>query len=144
MTLDEIRASWEKDCEIDELNPDKSSAISPNLHAKYLGELMNYKLKLTKTNFELNQLTAKKAKYYRGEMTKEELVENGWDQWQYKTLRADIPALLDADSEIQLISSRVEYLKVVTQYLESVLGEIRTRSFHLKNIIEWQKFRAGN
>lgn len=144
MTLDEIRAQWETDCSIDDLNPDRSSAISPNLHAKYLGELMQFKLKLTKTNFELCQLRSKKAKYFRGEMTREELEECGWEQWQYKTLKSEVEALLDADQEVQTITARVEYIKIGVQYLESVLGEIRSRSFHIKNIITWAQFRAGN
>jgi hypothetical protein len=144
MNLDEIREQWETDCSIDDLNPDRSSAVSPNLHAKYLGALMTYKLKLTTNHFEMSQLRAKKAKYFRGEMTREELEENGWEQWQYKTLKSEIESLMDADVDIQTVTARVDYLKTVIYYLESVLGEIRTRSFHVKNIIEWQKFRAGN
>ena len=143
MTLDEIREQWETDCSIDDLHPDKASATSPSLHAKYLGELMNYRLKLTKTQFEFSQLRAKKSKYFRGEMTREELEENGWEQWQYKTLKSEIESLLDADTQTQTILARVEYLRSVIYYLESVLGEIKSRSFHVKNIITWTQFRAG-
>ncbi len=104
---------------------------------------MNFRLKHTKTQFEYSQLRAKKAKYFRGEMTREELEENGWEQWQYKTLKSEIEQLLEADTQVQTILARVEYLKSVIYYLESVLGEIKSRSFHVKNIIEWNKFRAG-
>lgn len=143
MTLDELKQNWEQDCVIDDLNPDKSSASSPRLHSKYLNELMTYRLRLTKTQFELSQLKAKKSKYFRGEMTKEELEEEGWEQWQYKTLKSDIDSLMEADKDIQTILARVDYVKTVIVFLESVISEIRNRSFHLKNIIEWQKFRSG-
>lgn len=143
MTLDELRESWEQDCHIDDQKPDVASARSPHLHAKYLNELIGYKLKLTKTQFELAQMTAKKEKYFRGQMTKEELEELGWQQWQYKSLKSDIDSLLSADLDIQTITARVEFLKAAIYFIESVLGEIRTRSFHVKNIVEWQKFRAG-
>lgn len=144
MTLDELKTAWEQDCNIDELNPDRSSARSPQLHSKYLNELLDYRLKLTKTNFEYSQLKSAKARYFRGEMTKEELDLKGWEQWQYKTLRSDIESMIDADPEAQKIEARVEYLKAVITFIESVMSEIRNRSFHCKNIIEWQKFRAGS
>lgn len=143
MTLDELREAWTVDCEINDQKPDAESARSPHLHAKYLNELIGYKLKLTKTQFELAQMTARKEKYFRGQMTKEELEELGWQQWQYKSLKSDIDSLLSADVDVQTITARVEFLKASIYFIESVLGEIRTRSFHCKNIITWQMFRAG-
>lgn len=143
MNLTELQASWEQDCVIDDLHPDRASAKTPSLHSKYLNELLAIKLKLTKTQFDLAELRARKSRYFRGEMTREELEELGWEQWQYKTLKSDLDSLLEADREVQTINARVEYLKATVYFLESVLGEIRTRSFHCKNIIEWQKFRAG-
>lgn len=143
MTLDELKNQWAVDCEIDDLHLDKATGRSPHLHSFYLNELLNVKLKLTKTQFELQQLKTKKARYFRGEMTSAELQEEGWDQWQYKTLKSDIDQLIEADSQVQTVWARVEYLKAVIYFLESVLNEIRSRSFHIKNIIEFQKFRAG-
>jgi hypothetical protein len=143
MTLEQIREEWSRDCSIDDLNLDKASGLSPHLHSKYLNELIQVKLKLTKTVFDLSQLKVKKTKYFRGEMTREELQELGWEQWQYRTLKSDIESLVDADTEIQTIQARVEFLKAMVYFLESVLGEIKTRSFHIKNMIEFQKFRAG-
>lgn len=143
MTLDDLKEQWAKDCVIDEQNVDRASAISPNLHSKYLNELISAKLKLTKTQLELAQLKANKAKYFRGEMTKEELEERGWQQWQYRTLKSDIEGMLEADSDIQTQIAREGYMKAMVLFIESVMGEIKTRSFHCKNIIDYQKFRAG-
>lgn len=143
MTLDELKLAWEEDCSIDEGNVSKSSALSPNLHAKYLNELIGAKLKLTKIQIDLNKLRVAKAKYFRGEMTKEELDEYGWEQWHYRTLKSSIETMVDADEAVITLFARESYMKVVIYFLESVLGEIRTRSFHCKNIIEWTKFRAG-
>ena len=36
MNLDEIKLMWESDCEIDDIELDKSSLEVPKLHAKYL------------------------------------------------------------------------------------------------------------
>lgn len=143
MTLEQMRNEWTADCEIDELDLSKAAGRSPHLHSKYINELIQVKLKLTKTTFDLAQLRVKKSKYFRGEMTQEELVELGWEQWQYRTLKSDVESLVDADSDVQLIQTRVEFLRTTIYFLESVLNEIKSRSFHIRNMIEFQKFRAG-
>ena len=35
MTLDELKEEWKKDCEVDDIELDKSSLELPKLHAKY-------------------------------------------------------------------------------------------------------------
>ncbi len=143
MTLDELRTSWEVDCNIDNEHLEKAAAISPNLHAKYLGELISYRLRLTKIQNDIITYRTKRAKYYRGEMTREELLEEKWEQWHLRTLKSDVDGLIDADPAYQLLATRESLCKTTIYFLESVLGEIRTRSFHVKNIIEFMKFRAG-
>jgi hypothetical protein len=76
-------------------------------------------------------------------MTREELASFGWDQWQYKTLRGDVDGLIDAEPDFQKLVTREAYVKTVIYFLESVLQEIKARSFHVKNLIEWSRFRAG-
>ena len=144
MTLDELQKAWEEDCVIDDQNPDKASARSPHLHSKYINELIAYKMKLNAIQLSMIELRNVKTKYFRGEMTREELQERGWEQWQYKTLKSEIESLLDADPEIQKLFAREAYVKTAIYFLESVLGEIRSRSFHTRVIVDMQKFRAGN
>ena len=45
MLIDEILKNWEIDCNIDEDNVGGSAMKTPNLHAKYLRLLIDYKLK---------------------------------------------------------------------------------------------------
>ena len=144
MTLDELQQAWEVDCVIDDQNPDKASAKSRDLHSKYLNELIAFKMKLNKIQLDMLELKNVKTKYFRGEMTREELQERGWEQWQYKTLKSEIESLLDADPDMQKLFARESYVKTAIYFLESVLGEIRSRSFHCKNIMDFTKFRAGN
>ncbi len=143
MTLDELKHEWETDSSIDTNDLTNSAARSPNLHAKYLGELINYRLKITKLQNSIIEYKVARAKYFRGEMTKAELEFHGWEQWNLRTLKSDIEGLIEADSEYQKLIVREAYVKTVIYFLESVLSEIKSRSFHIKNIIEWQKFRAG-
>ncbi len=143
MTLDELQQAWAVDCVIDEQNPDKASAKSPQLHSKYLNELISFKMKLNKIQLDMLELKNAKTKYFRGEMTREELNERGWVQWQYKTLKSEIESLLDGDSDMQKLYAREAYVKTAIYFLESVIGEIRSRSFHTRVIVDFSKFRAG-
>ena len=142
-TLEQIKEEWKVDCVIDDSDLGRAAAITPNLHAKYLEELINYKLRLTKTQLDSAQLRALKGKYFRGELTTEELKEKGWQQWPYRTLKSDIEGLIEADEEIQKLITKEQYIKTVIYYLESVLGELKSRSFHTRVAMDWIKFRAG-
>lgn len=143
MTLDELQEAWAIDCNIDTNDLTKTAAQSPNLHSKYLHELISYKLKLAKLQNDIIEYRQKRTRYYRGEMTREELKENEWDQWQYKTLKSEVDSLIDADQYYVKLSTREAYIKTAIYFLESVMGEIKSRSFHVKNLIDYYKFRAG-
>lgn len=144
MTLDELRESWAKNCEIDVNDMTTAAAKSPNLHALYLDELIQYKLKLLKIQTDMVQYRAKRVRYYRGEMTREELLAENWGQWQYKTLKSEIDGLIEAEPEYIKFVTREVYTKTVVFFLDSVMQEIKSRSFHCRNLIDWAKHRAGN
>lgn len=143
MNIEELRAQWEIDCNIDTNDLSAESARQPNLHSKYLNELITYRLRITKLQNDMINYRIKRTKYYRGEMTKQELDDNGWSQWQYKTLKSEVDNLIEADQEYQLLVTRESYIKTAIYMLESILSEIKSRSFTIKNAIEWTKFRAG-
>jgi hypothetical protein len=143
MNLSELKEMWEKDCIIDEDNLGHSAAITPNLHSKYINETMTIKLQLTKLQMDLAQMKVLKGRYFRGEMTSVELSEKGWEQWQYRTLKSDIVDMVEADSDVQKFIVREQYLKSVIYFLESVLSEIKARSFHIRSAIDYVKWRSG-
>lgn len=143
-TLDELKIDWANDCPIDEMNLQSAISNTPSLHSKYIDELVQYKLRLTKNENDQIEYKVLRSKYYRGEMSKDELAELGWQQWPYKTLKSDIENLIQAESEFQKLLSRESYIRTTIYFLESVLQEIRARSFHCKNLIEWLKYRAGS
>jgi prefoldin subunit 5 len=51
--------------------------------------------------------------------------------------------MVEADSDVQKLVTREQYLKSMIYFLESVLGELKSRSFHVRAAIDWMKFRAG-
>lgn len=144
MNIDELNQSWEKDCDININNLDVESLKTPNIHAKYLKVLMAYKMKLSALKTEYNILRQKKFRYYRGEMGKAELEENGWDQWQgVKPLKSDMNEFLEGDQDLNRLTIKCEYLENMVQAVEHIMNQIKARDWQIKNAIEWKKFIAG-
>ena len=81
ITLNELQDMWKVDCKVDELNLGQESTKIPELHAKYLNYLSTFKLQLRKSKSNLLSMRRVKWKYFRGELSQEELNNLGWDQY---------------------------------------------------------------
>jgi hypothetical protein len=105
MNIDQLYETWDEDCKINENHLDRESVRTPNLHAKYLRFLIQHKMRLAALETEYKLLRQKKFRYYRGEMPKPELEENGWQQWQgIKPLKNEMEEFLDGDADLNKIS----------------------------------------
>ena len=67
--------------------------------------------------------------------------ENPFD---LKVLKQDVPMYMDADPEIQNITTRINYYEEIIFFLEKVIQQLNNRTFQIKNSIEWQKFMQGS
>jgi len=144
MTLDELQQLWEKDCEIDDNFLGENSTATPKLHAKYVKLLVNTKLKHTKIQADYALLRKNKFRYYRGELSRDELSNLGWEQWQgIKPLKNEMDEFLQGDSELVTLKIKIDYLETMIYFLESVLQQIKARDWQIKTAVEWKKFLAG-
>ena len=144
MNIEEIQELWDVDCQIDSNHLGEQATDTPKLHAKYIRELIQYKLKLVKLKAEYHALRKNKFRYFRGEMSRDELKELGWEQYQgVKLLKADMDEFLKGDEDLSKIETRVEYLETGVYLLESILGQIKSRDWEIKSHIDWKKFLAG-
>lgn len=144
MKLTEIQEMWAKDSKINDLDLGKSSTQTAELHAKYLNLLTNSKLQLRKYEADYLRLRRTKFKYYRGEMTREELEEYGWDQFQgIKPLKNEMDEIINCDEDIIKSIDKVEYIKAVLYQLEQIIRSLNGRAWEIKNAIEWTKFTNG-
>ena len=144
MNIEEIQVMWETDCHIDDNHLGEQATQTPKLHSKYIKELINYKLKLTKLRSDYNTLRKSKFRYFRGEMSRDELKEVGWDQWQgVKPLKNEMDEFLSGDTDLNTINTRIEYLETGIYLLESILNQIKSRDWEIKSHIEWKRFLAG-
>lgn len=144
MKLSDLQDSWKEDCKINEMNLGQESVRTPNLHAKYLNFLSSTRLNLRKAESDYYNCRRKKYRYYRGEMTQAELDEEGWDQWQgNKPLKNEMDEYLQVDHDLIAYQDKVEYFKTVLYQLEQIIRSLNSRTWDIKNAIEWNKFTNG-
>jgi hypothetical protein len=144
MTLNELQEMWEADAEIDDNYLGESSVATPKLHAKYIKLLVGTKLKHTKLQSDYLLLRKNKFRLYRGELSRDELTNLGWNQWQgVKPLKNEMDEFLQGDSELVTIKVKIDYLETMIYFLESVLGQIKARDWQIKTAVEWKRFLAG-
>lgn len=145
MKLTDLQQLWEQDSKIDETNLGKEATRIPLLHAKYLNFLSTTKLSLRKSEANYAILRRKKFRYYRGEMSYTELAEEGWEQWQgTKPLKNEMDEFLSTDTDLIQLQDKVEYFKTVIFYLEQVIRSLNSRTWDIKNHIEWIKWTNGS
>lgn len=144
-TIEELMNEWDNDCDIDDNQLTTESIRVPKLHSKYIRYLINTKLKSTKLQNDFNELRKTKFRYFRGELSREELTALGWNQWQgVKPLKQEMEQLLEGDSDLNNLKVKIEYIQTMIYLLESILNQIKGRDWSIKNIIEWKKFLAGS
>ena len=144
MKLTDLQNLWAEDCKIDETNLGHESARPPTLHSKYLNFLSSTRLNLRKAESDYLNLRRKKYKYFRGEMTQLELSDEGWDQWQgNKPLKNEMDEFLQVDADLIILQDKIEYLKTIMYQLEQIIRSLNSRTWDIKNSIEWTKFTNG-
>lgn len=145
MKLDEILDAWDQDSEVDPNDLSTASLTTARLHSKYLRLLINAKMRKSKVSSDFSGLRRLKTRYYRGELTQQELEDNGWDPWQYnKPLKAEMEEVLRGDDDICKMQNRVDYLDTMIQALDAILGQLKQRDWAIKNAIAFKQLMAGN
>ena len=143
-TLIELQSQWGEDCKLDELDLGSESTRTPVLHSKYVTLLSNSKLQLRKAVADLKRLENVKSDYYRGELSKEELDQLGWEPWRKNAvLRSDMRDQLDSDPDVIKQQDKVYYLETTVDFLDRVLRSLNSRGWDIKNAVEWNKLQSS-
>lgn len=144
MKLTEIQDMWSEDSQIDETNLGRESLRTPTLHAKYIAILAKSKLQLRKTESDYFNTRRLKYRYYRGEMSREELAVLEWEQFHgNKPLKNEMDEFLQCDKDLIELQDKVEYFKTVIYTLEQIIRSLNSRTWDIKSAIEWHKFTNG-
>lgn len=143
MDYDKIKAMYSEDSKMDGTELDIESIRLPQLHNKYLNMLQDEKLVLRKLMSDKNEMFRLKWEYYNGKMDKDALDKYGWEPFQLNILKKDIDIYLNSDKDLSIMQDRISYQEVKLEYLESILKELNSRHWKIRNAIEWRKFTSG-
>lgn len=144
-TLEQILKHWDGDSVIDSTEPGRELLKIPTLHNKYLKILVKHKLAVKKLNFEYSKLRKVKEEYYNGSLSKEELDEYGWEPFllSLKT-KTGVEKYLESDSDlIRILEKKIHHDEAIS-VCESILQELKSRTFQLRDYISWERFIGGN
>lgn len=96
---------------------------------------------------EMESTKKDKWLYYNGKMTKEEMDKRNWKYDPFdgmsKPLKGDMEMYYSTDEDIVRIKAQIDYQKTIIETLEEIMGAIRWRGQHIKNVLEFKKFTSG-
>jgi len=141
-TLEQVLKHWEKDVEIDQTEPGKELLRIPVLHNKYLSILTKHKIASKKAHFDYLRMRKIKIEYYSGRMSQEDLEEHGWQPFSF-VLKSDISAYLEGDSDLIKMLEKKVYHEECVSVIESIMNELKQRTWQLRDFISWEKFIGG-
>jgi hypothetical protein len=144
LTLAELKAEWSIDCNINKDDIGLESIKTASLHAKYINEWASYKSRQVKLASDFAAMRKLRTRYYRGELTQAELIENNWEQYQgVKLPKTETETFLAGDAHLIDLNNKLEYCRLTIGYLDQVLKLIYNRSFLIRDYIEDRKFQMG-
>lgn len=130
MTFDELKEEVQQDLYIDENHLDQKSLEIPKIYGKYLEYFKTYSKAYTRKKHELD------SKY-------NELYEYYATQYSVKLKGNEIHIYVKAHQDYQKIDKQLNEIKNIIEYLDGVLKQINQISFHIRNSIEYRKFKEG-
>lgn len=140
--LDELIEMWKKDAEIDRTEPGKALLDIPKLHSKYLTILSRHKLLQKETEFKYSRMKRIKWEYYTGKMDQDDLAKYGWDPFPY-TLKSDLNIYFESDEDLNKLEAQKILHEQVVETCQSILKELNSRTFQLRDFIAWERFIQG-
>jgi len=140
--LEQILKYWDTDSNMDQTEPSKELLKIPVLHSKYLNILTKHKIASKKAHFDYLRMRKIKWEYFTGKMSKEELDEYGWEPFQF-ALKSDINTYLEADADLIKLLEKKVYHEEAISVVESIMSELKQRTWQLRDFISWEKFVNG-
>lgn len=143
--LDDILDEWANDSIIDKFDTNNEEALKTSkLHAKYLKYYTKYFLLTKKAKDNLAEIKKIKYNYYSGNYNsdKDFLEQKGWEPFKL-ILKSDISIYMDADKDLIEITDKVSYYEQIVFVCDKILGTLKSRTFDIKNHVEWLKFKNG-
>lgn len=141
-TIEQILKMWESDAEIDQTEPSKELLKIPKYHSKYLQILTKHKMASKRAHFEYLRMRKVKTEYFTGKLSQKELDEYGWEPFQF-VLKSDMNTYLEADKDLIKLLEKKVYHDECVSVVETIMNELKQRTWQLRDFISWEKFIGG-
>ena len=144
LNIEGLMEMWKKDSVMDLSTTELKDEFRrvPMLHSKYLDLLVHSRLSLKKCQDKYYKMKKLKWEYYTGKLDEETLKEYGWEPFATK-LKSDIAIYIDADEDLQKLKSSICMAEQMIDFCEKVLGEIKARTFQLRDVLTWERLVQG-
>jgi hypothetical protein len=140
--IDELLEMWRQDSEIDRTEPGKELLNIPKLHSKYLNILSKHRLLSKEAEFKYNKMKRLKWEYYTGKLDDDQLKQYGWEPFPL-VLKSDITTYMESDEDCNKhIANKLVHDEIV-EICQSILKELNSRTYQLRDYIAWEKFIQG-
>jgi len=132
---------WAEDSDYGE---DYTDAIkkTPKLHAKYYRMYIDEKVILLKLEEKYKILRKEKKEFFLHGTARTN--DKGWElPAKGRLLKQEINEYLDADQDILTLEMKIGVQKERVDLFKSILKEITSRGFHIRDLIEDRKYKEG-
>lgn len=143
MKIDEVFLLWNEDCKIDQSELATESLKIPYLHNKYYKLLINERLRLKIFQTQYNKLLKLYQEYFLGQLSEDELRDFGLTPYPLRILKQDVEQYINSEQKIIDQQLKLSQQKETVELLESIIKVLNTRTFHIKNAIDFLKFQNG-
>lgn len=136
-----IQEMWKEDAKIDPDDLHNESLKIPELHAKYYEIYSNLLLLKKKCEEDKKQIRHRKYEYYTGKAEETVYIENPLD----KKVRdkEHLVSCLNSDEEVSKINIKSEIYDVSLNFLQDIIKMLHSRTYQIKNSIDYSKFLGG-
>lgn len=143
-TIQDLLAMWSLDAKFDQTQPDQELARMGSLHSKYLTILSEHRQAMKTIEQKYFRVRKLKWEYYTGKLNgdKETLEKYGWEPFMF-TLKSEVPSYLEADKELQGILIQKSYHEEIVEVCQSILKELTSRTYQIRDFIQWQRYLQG-
>lgn len=138
----DVLEMWAKDSVIDRTEPGKELINIPKLHSKYLNILSHHRMLSKDAEFRYNKMKKLKWEYYTGKLDDIALKKYGWEPFPY-VLKSEVSTYLESDEDINKHLANKMVNDEVVDVCQSILKELNSRTFQLRDFIAWERFIQG-
>lgn len=144
VNIDNLMSEWSNDSIIDSSSIEKETLKISSLHSKYLNIMSYHRHCVRKLETDYKILKDVKSDYYNGRLSYDELKERNWEPLQNKYTNREIEEKMQGDINLnKLLLKKVSHEEIVS-YCEYVLKSLNSRTWDLKNYVEYLKYTNPN